>query len=171
MESQATTLQQHDVRGLLFLKTHNGAVAVEAAIIVPILMVLVFGIIEFGLLLYDQQVITNASREGARAAIVGDCANRLTDEQIIRIVTDYCVNSKDPAKKRLITFSDANSTPSVSVNPSPANCTPGGGGLTAGDDVAVTASYTYTFLLPSLLGFGPTKQLGARTVMKMESAP
>lgn len=158
-------------KGAMVLNTHNGAAAVEAAIIVPLLVFVVFGIIEFGLLLYDQQVITNACREGARAAIVGDCAHRLTDTQITQIVRDYCINPNDSTKKRLITFGATNNPPTVSVNPSPSNCTPGGAGLTAGDDVAVTVQYTYSLLAPSLLGLGPTKQLGARTVMKMESAP
>jgi Flp pilus assembly protein TadG len=31
---------------------------------------LLFGIIEFGIILYDKAMITNASREGARAGIV-----------------------------------------------------------------------------------------------------
>ncbi|WP_217907723.1 TadE/TadG family type IV pilus assembly protein [Desulfosediminicola ganghwensis] len=52
------------------LKSESGASAVEFALVSPLLFVLTFGIIEFGLLLYDYAVITNASREGARAAVV-----------------------------------------------------------------------------------------------------
>lgn len=154
-----------------FLTDETGASAVEMAILLPLLVMVVFGLIEFGLLLYNQQVITNASREGARAAIVGDCSHRLTDAQIGQIVRDYCIDPKDASKKRLITFNQVNNPPATSVSPSPSNCTAGGAGLTAGDDVAVTVQYTYSFLAPSLLGFGPAKQIGARTVMKMESAP
>ncbi len=149
----------------------TGASVVEFAALMPLLALLVFGVIEFGLLMYNQQVITNASREGARAAIRGDCDHRLTDAQIIQIVKDYCVDPTDATKKRLITFGAANNLPDVSIDPSPSNCTPSGSGLTVGDDVAVTAQYTYSFLVPSVLGFGPTKQLVAKTVMKMESAP
>jgi Flp pilus assembly protein TadG len=43
---------------------------VEFAIILPLLLLLVFGIIEFSLLLYDKAVITNASREAARTSIL-----------------------------------------------------------------------------------------------------
>ncbi len=39
---------------------------VEFAVVAPLLFVLLFGTIEFGIILYDQAVITNASREGAR---------------------------------------------------------------------------------------------------------
>jgi len=165
----------------MILKEQNGASAVEFAILLPFLVLLVFGIIEFGLLLYNQQVITNASREGARAAIVGHCADRLTDAKIGEIVTDYCIDPDDPTKKRLITFATPNPNDiQTTVSPSRTDCTPGsevlgvwtgGSGMTVGDDVTVTVTYNYTFLVPSILGFGPTKLLNARTVMKMESAP
>ena len=42
----------------------------ELAIILPLLLIVLFGIIEFGLILYDKAVITNSSREGARAGVV-----------------------------------------------------------------------------------------------------
>lgn len=141
----------------------TGASAVEFAVLMPLLVLLVFGIIEFGLLFYNQQVITNASREGARAAIRGDCNHRLTNAQISQIVTDYCVDPTDATKKRLITFSATNNLPTVSIDPSPSACTPGA----AGEYVAVTVQYTYSYLVPSVLGFGPTKQLEAKTIMKM----
>ncbi|HKK00735.1 MAG TPA: TadE/TadG family type IV pilus assembly protein, partial [Desulfuromonadales bacterium] len=48
----------------------RGASAVEFALVLPLLLVILFGIIEFGFILYDKAMITNASREGARAGIV-----------------------------------------------------------------------------------------------------
>jgi Flp pilus assembly protein TadG len=163
----------------MILREQHGTSVVEFAIMLPFLVVLLFGGIEFGLLLYNQQVITNASREGARAAIVGHCSGgsevtvRKTDAEISQIVTDYCIDPNDTSEKRLITFNTTNNPPSTTVTPSPSDCTPGpgGSGLTVGDDVTVTVTYNYTFLVPSLIGFGSTKQLGAKTVMKMESAP
>ena len=50
--------------------SQKGASLVEFALVLPLLMLILWGIIEFGLLLYNKQVITNASREGARAGIV-----------------------------------------------------------------------------------------------------
>lgn len=142
-----------------YLKNQNGASAVEFAILLPVLVALVCGVIEIGMLLYNQQVLTNASREGARAAIIGECADRLTNEQIGTIVTDYCTG-------RLVSLGGANTPPTTTVTPSPSGCTSG-----VGDDVSVTAQYTYTFLVPAVLGFGPTRLLSAATVMKMESNP
>lgn len=43
---------------------------VEFALIVPILLLLVFGIIEFGIVYNTKIAITNAAREGARKAAV-----------------------------------------------------------------------------------------------------
>jgi len=47
-----------------------GAELVEFALVLPMLLVIVFGIAEFGLIFQRNQVITNAAREGARMAIL-----------------------------------------------------------------------------------------------------
>jgi Flp pilus assembly protein TadG len=54
----------------MYLKREDGAAAVEFALLLPLLMVLLFGIIEFGMILYFQGVVSAASREGARHGIV-----------------------------------------------------------------------------------------------------
>ena len=43
---------------------------VEFAIVAPLFFLLVFGMIEYGRMVMVQQVITNASREGARRAVL-----------------------------------------------------------------------------------------------------
>ena len=50
------------------IKSTRGAAVVEFSIVALLLFLLLFGIIEFGAVLYNQAVITNASREGARYA-------------------------------------------------------------------------------------------------------
>ena len=65
------------------LKNEAGAALVEAALIMIPFLLLLFGVIEFGLLLYDQQVLNNAAREGARAGIVVRTP-RLSDDLISR---------------------------------------------------------------------------------------
>lgn len=53
------------------LKHKNRGVALlELAIVLPLLMLMLFGILGYGILLYDQSVITSASREGARKGVV-----------------------------------------------------------------------------------------------------
>ena len=49
----------------------DGAAATEFAIIVPILILLFFGIVYFGLSIFRQQVAEASAREGARVAAVG----------------------------------------------------------------------------------------------------
>ncbi|GAA0971428.1 hypothetical protein ENKNEFLB_01386 [Nocardioides aquaticus] len=48
--------------------SERGAVAVEAALVIPILMLLVFGIIEMSLLLRDSLAVTSSVRAGGRVA-------------------------------------------------------------------------------------------------------
>ena len=51
-------------------KTRRAAAVVEFAVVAPVLFLLVFGMIEFGRMVMVQQVLTNASREGARVGIL-----------------------------------------------------------------------------------------------------
>ena len=72
------------------IKNQKGAAAIEFALISPILFILVFGIIEFSIALYDKAMITNASREGARAGIVYNFPNPISDAEIRTVVSNYC---------------------------------------------------------------------------------
>ncbi len=139
----------------LILNNKNGAAAVEFALILPLLILVVFGIIEFGLLLYNQQVITNASREGARAGIVVGLDRPGNEHETISHNTafNYCSN-------HLVTFSD-NPSP-LSISPPPTS-----GAAISGDDLTVTITYLYDFLILSNIGIGPIT-LDAKTIMKLE---
>jgi len=62
---------------------------VEAAIVLSLFLVLMFGIMELGLVMYDKAVITNASREAARSGIALR-SPVLTTAQIQNVATNYC---------------------------------------------------------------------------------
>ncbi|PIU52954.1 MAG: hypothetical protein COS90_08745, partial [Deltaproteobacteria bacterium CG07_land_8_20_14_0_80_60_11] len=47
------------------LRSERGAIAVELAILLPVFLLLVFGIMDFGHAFYMKQMVSNASREGA----------------------------------------------------------------------------------------------------------
>ena len=133
-------------------KNQSGASAVEFAIVLPILVLLVFGIIEFSVALYDKAMITNASREGARAGIVFKVPS-VTDEEITEVVNTYLGNS-------LITFGGpATATTTVTRN-----------GPNPGDELKVTVNYTYTFLIiPNFItSLSGGISMMAETVMRME---
>ena len=146
------------------IKNQNGVALVEFGLILPLLILLIFGIIEFSLLLYNQQVITNASREGARAGIIVR-SPRLTNQEVIDQVKKY-------ARSQLITFgndtledSDINLLPvnddPDTFNPATERC------RTFGCDLRIAVSYNYDFLVLSNLGFGQ-KKLQAVSIMRME---
>jgi Flp pilus assembly protein TadG len=52
------------------LQSESGAELIEVALTLPLLMLVVLGIIEFGFLFQQYEVITNAAREGARVAVL-----------------------------------------------------------------------------------------------------
>jgi Flp pilus assembly protein TadG len=117
------------------LDDQRGTSSVEFALILPLLMLLICGLIELSIALYDKAVLINASREGARAGIV--LRNpKLTEFQIKAIVLNYTENA-------LISLGTA-STPEVEVvvNQSSPAVFP--------NPLSVTVSYTY-----SGFGFGP----------------
>jgi Flp pilus assembly protein TadG len=64
----------------------SGASAVEFALVVPILLLLVFGIVNFGILFSQQITLNNGVREGARRAVVADPAAPRSCDQIISSV-------------------------------------------------------------------------------------
>ena len=134
------------------MKNQRGATAVEFAIVFPLLILLLFGIIEFSVILYDKAMITNASREGARAGIVSQLV-RVSDSQIQSVVDNYC-------RLYLISFRSG-AAPVTTVART---------GSTFGSELSVTVTYTYSFLaLPQFVtGLVGPMNLTARTVMRME---
>jgi Flp pilus assembly protein TadG len=133
------------------IKDQKGGALVEFVIVLPLLVLLAFGIIEFGTLLYDQSVITNASREGARAGIT----QKVDTGGITNIVNTYCTN-------RLINFSGGSVLPTT-IFPNGDNI-----GKSSGVDFSVKVTYDYTMLVSQLFGLGSTRTLYAKTLMYME---
>ena len=150
----------------MFRNDETGASAVEFAIVVPLLLILIFGIVEMSLLLYNKAVITNASREGARLGILIPSPNRKTIGEIRNKVREYCDN-------RLITFG-AGDPPTVDPEPTGPDCSTAiVGGTSAalfGDCLNVTVTYRYDFLvLPGFISsLGDWQDLRAKTTMKYE---
>lgn len=64
----------------------RGAVAVEFALLVPILLVLVFGILNFGVYMSQQLALNNAVRQGARLAVVAGNVNNQECGQVVSSV-------------------------------------------------------------------------------------
>jgi Flp pilus assembly protein TadG len=139
----------------------KGASAVEFALVLPLLMLILFGIIEFGFIMYDKAIVTNASREAARRGIVyrkdGGTVTQVPDDEVKQIAVDYCASY-------LVSLG----TGTAAVLPPPivsGNC------AVQGSSRTVTVSYPYTFLfLPSFSGvLPPVITLSGTTVMRCEN--
>jgi len=69
----------------------RGAELIEFAFVLPILLLVAFGIIDFGFLFKEYEVVTNAAREGARLKSLGDSTGYSTADVQAR-VAQYVIN-------------------------------------------------------------------------------
>ena len=65
------------------MRSERGAELIELALVLPILLLVIAGIVDFGLLMQRYLTINNAAREGARIAVLPgygltDVQNRVT---------------------------------------------------------------------------------------------
>jgi Flp pilus assembly protein TadG len=129
----------------------RGSVAVEFALVVPVLLLIVFGIIDFGRALNAQIALTGAAREGVRLAALG--------------YSDAAIQARVAAAAP-----DLSGISTTVV----AACPPGAG---PGANAQVDVSYSFSFITPvgaivSYLGnsgFGGPVVLTAQGVMPCET--
>jgi len=148
---------------LLRKTNQRGTTAVEFAIILPLLIVLIFGIIEFSLYMFNKQVLINATREGARAGIVSS-PTRMSNEDITTLIVNY-------TQQHLVTFG-SNTSPTVTIKPIDNDLSDGFDPATHrcvrfDCDLEVSSTYPYRFLVLDNIGIGPATIL-AVSKMKME---
>ena len=147
----------------------QGTSLVEFAFVAPVFFLLLFGIIEFGVILFDKATITNASREGARTGILfrayvtGDRsiggANLATEKTEIETVVDNYVSTY------LMSLGGSSSITTTVTRTD----RDGSGVFDVGDDLTVSVSYPYNFLiLPGFAAGLSDFTLGATTVMRAE---
>jgi Flp pilus assembly protein TadG len=128
-------------------KNRRGAAVVEFAVVAPLFFLLVFGMIEFGRMVMVQQVITNASREGARIGVLDNTAT----SDVTNAVNTYLQSAS-------ITGA------TVTVTPNPPS--------SAGYGAPVTVNVSVPFNQVSWLGtpmFLGGSTLQASTVMRRET--
>lgn len=128
----------------------RGAVAAEFALLLPVFLLILFGIIEFGMLMYGREVVTNAAREGARAGIVQGPPKR-TSGEITTIANNYLMGT--------------------GINQADVTFTPAGVGLASPNMLTVTAVYNYNFLIPyipAVVGIPNPLVITTQAVMRHE---
>lgn len=135
-----------------FLKDDTGAAAVELVFALPILLMLLFGIIQFGFIFFIWNDMSNAAREGARRLAVDDTlteanAQTLVQNWLVDWPTTFTITACKTASKTL----------------TPATCT--------GDDevfVTVTAPMSEVALIGNLVDWIGASTLTAQVVMRKE---
>lgn len=126
------------------LKSNKGQALVELAFVLPILLLLIMGIFEFGRIMNAYLILTNASREGARSAAV-----HYTDAQIQSVIQDLTS-----------TLNQSKLTFAVS---------PASSGRVSGSTVTLTLDYQINIITPIISNIVPNPYtVTARTVMRVE---
>lgn len=126
------------------LKNNRGQAIVELAILLPVLLLILMSIFEFGRVFNAYMIISHASREGARAGSVGN-----TDTQIEAVISDV--------------------TPTLNSGNMTITIVDSGGSRNRGDSITVTINYSIDLITP-LVGtvIGDPVVLDASTVMRIE---
>lgn len=124
----------------------RGASAVETAMIMIPLTMLLFGVFEYGRLLLDLNVLNNAAREGCRYAVVNN-TNASVAANTQTVVTNFMAGRDVGFGGFTVTVSGTHQGVATPVN-----------NLVAGDMITVTLTGTYKFmniipLVPSLPSF------------------
>jgi Flp pilus assembly protein TadG len=135
-------------------KNQTGAAAVELALILPFLAILILGTVDMACLMYNKQILTNASREGARKAIVRPEA----ESEAQQVTKDYCEN-------KLINWGGGSISITNDVKISPLGTTEEG----SKEFREVYVSFAYNHLIDGFLGFsiGPTT-LSGTSIMRRD---
>jgi len=125
---------------------------VEFVIILPVLLMLVFAIVEFGVLFGRWQTLSNAAREGARTAVVfrTNCVVSSVEAEVRQRVKDY-------ASPLGIVLADAD----IDVS---GVC----GAANTSSTVNVTLPYTFKVLPGFATSVSPTIDLVGNSVMRNE---
>ena len=133
----------------------RGAVAVEAAFVISIFLLFVFGIFEYGRVVMLYNLLVNATREGGRYALV--------HSQDATVVADVTTQVQQRLSIQVGQFT----TLQVSVYPTN-NPTAALNTLNPDDPITVKVTGKFNTLLPSLLKLPPSITLTSATVMTCE---
>ena len=135
------------------VKSERGAALLEAAITIPMLLLISVGIFEFGRAWQTWQVLTNAAREGARLAVLPDPTPGTAEAR----AREYMAAGQLPGA----------ATASVDVNQS-ASMTVNGAAVSASQ---VTIDYPFTFIVlqPVARLVSPGTSVGGPLTMRAQA--
>ncbi len=111
----------------------EGQSLVEFVLALPILLVIIFGIVEFGVAWRTYQVITNVAREGARFGVIGNTTDPMVQGRVDSLLQQAGLSNTPPTA--VVTF-ECDGTPG-------SLCGPG----SAGSMETVQIDYQHTFVV------------------------
>lgn len=128
-------------------QVQKGAQAVEFALMLPFMALILFAVMDFGILVYNKSIITNASREAVRQGIILSAAtwNAATIKQV---ACNY-------AKDALITVSSGTRNATCTGTADPIVAVTPAAAPTFNTPIKVTVSYVVTgFSMGTWYGLG-----------------
>jgi Flp pilus assembly protein TadG len=123
----------HAVRG----KRRRGATVVETALVILPLIMMLFGIFEYGRLLMDWNLLNNAAREGCRYALANNTSSTINSD-VTNLVTGYMAGRDSSFTGFTVTVSGTHAGSNYTGN--------GVNILAPGDMITVSVSGNYQFL-------------------------
>jgi Flp pilus assembly protein TadG len=143
------------------------------AIVLPVFLLVLCGILDFGFMLFDRMSLINAIREGARAgSVIADPTQIPTTVQarVISAAAQAGLGlsaSNVPLSAVTCVETTSTATPTPNCNWNPYNANSNKTGAQVGDSVLVTVNYNYQTFFPLL--FGKTFTLSSTVQMVLES--
>jgi Flp pilus assembly protein TadG len=148
--SSATIDRPARTRRLRALRREDGQALTEFALVLPLLLVLIMGIIQFGFVFKDYIAVTDATRVGARQAAVS------------RTLADPAEKTKDKVKQAAVGLD----TSRLDIKVSPWDPITSSAIWATGGDVTVHVTYPYKV---KLFGIGVMDlKLQSRTTERIE---
>jgi Flp pilus assembly protein TadG len=146
-------------------KQQRRAVAtVEAIFTLPLVLMFLMGILEYGRYVMTQQVLTNAAREGARYALAHTESVHLMGSTYGNATSDVQAEvNRASAGVKL-----ASQTIQVYASDAQGNNTGNWIDASSGEGICVRISGTYHFLIPQMLKLPSSRTVTAQAVMRSE---
>ncbi|HSB66645.1 MAG TPA: TadE/TadG family type IV pilus assembly protein [Anaerolineales bacterium] len=156
---------------------------VEFALVFPIILLITYGIMEFGRMIWIYAAVTGAAREGARYGAASGLVDTNNDGVPDRKRYAYCPGIREAVKRTavLVPITDADITISYDNGPSPTaiwnTCPPlNGYGLDPillGDRVVVRVNFTYQPVISFLQfnGFAIHSRSARTILLNVEMGP
>ena len=146
-------------------RRRRGASVVEAAIVLPVVCMFVFGVLEYGRYVMTLQVLTNACREGARYAMIHPQPVTVAGTTYGNATSDVqTIINKALAGQQL-----SGQTVSIYAADSVGNNIGSWTSAQVGQSVCVQITGNYNTIIPTLLQLPSSIPVTARAVMRTES--